>query len=81
VISTYSRGHKLIWLFDKRKWVYADTGEDDNHYRPCKKCGKMPTKEGHDACLGTLKGVKYACCGHGIKGQKYIQYNGTVKNG
>lgn len=27
----------------------------------------MPTPDGHDACLGELPGVKYACCGHGVE--------------
>ena len=34
---------------------------------PCKRCGRMPTKGGHDACLGELPGVQFACCGHGIE--------------
>jgi hypothetical protein len=32
---------------------------------PCGLCGQLQTPEGHDACLGTLPGVKFACCGHG----------------
>lgn len=27
----------------------------------------MPTKEGYDACLGHIAGVKSACCGHGVE--------------
>lgn len=27
----------------------------------------MPTKEGYDACIGYVEGVKSACCGHGIE--------------
>jgi hypothetical protein len=38
----------------------------DNNYRACPRCGEMPTKEGHDACLGHIPDVRYACCGHGI---------------
>ncbi|MHB8896921.1 MAG: hypothetical protein ACYC99_17340 [Candidatus Geothermincolia bacterium] len=34
--------------------------------RPCKRCGRPPTPEGHDACLGHLPGVRSACCGHGV---------------
>jgi len=64
MITAYSRGHKLTYKDD---WLYLDTLEifDDN--RPCKRCGKMPTKEGYDACLGYIEGAKGACCGHGIK--------------
>ena len=31
----------------------------------CIRCGQQPTPEGHDACLGTILGVRSACCGHG----------------
>ena len=41
---------------------------------PCGKCNKSVTKEGHDACLGTLPGVMNACCGHGKKQEAYIQF-------
>lgn len=30
------------------------------------KGGRMPIKEGYDACLGYIDGVKSACCGHGV---------------
>ena len=65
-ISAQSRGWVLLW--DNDHWIYEDNGEIflDDCQRPCKKCGRMPTKEGFDACLGYLEGVKYACCGHGI---------------
>jgi hypothetical protein len=43
----------------------------------CVKCGQMPTKEGHDACLGTLPGVIDACCGHGVK-EAYIHFENGV---
>lgn len=45
-----------------------------NDSRPCKRCGRMPTKEGYDACLGYIKGAKSACCGHGIE-KPYILKN------
>lgn len=35
---------------------------------PCAHCGRAPTPEGHDACLGALPGVTAACCGHGVVG-------------
>jgi hypothetical protein len=40
---------------------------------PCVVCGQLPTTEGHDACLGTLPGVKSACCGHGKK-KGYVMF-------
>ena len=51
------------------------------HIRECTKCGKLPTKEGHDACLGTLPGVVDACCGHGIKEAYIIFENGVTIRG
>ncbi len=35
--------------------------------RECLRCGRMPTKDGYDACLGQLPGVTSACCGHGVE--------------
>jgi hypothetical protein len=51
------------------------------HMKPCVKCGKLPTKEGHDACLGTLPGVIDACCGHGVKEAYIIFENGVTIRG
>jgi hypothetical protein len=39
----------------------------------CAACGQLPTPEGHDACLGTLPGVRAACCGHG-KSKGYVLF-------
>ena len=48
---------------------------------PCIKCGKLPTKENHDACLGTFPGVIDACCGHGVT-EAYIYFeNGLTIRG
>jgi len=70
---SYERGHKIIWLFDKQIWIYEDTKKKIGGKRPCIRCRKIPTKEGHDACLGKLKGVQFACCGHGVR-EGYIKY-------
>lgn len=41
---------------------------------PCVRCLEHPTKEGHDACLGTtLPGLMNACCGHGEDKWAYAQ--------
>jgi len=69
-VWAYQRGHKIIYNDD---WVYADNKQSISIERPCIRCGKMPTKEGYDACLGYIKGIKSACCGHGIK-QKILIY-------
>ena len=67
---------------DGGKWIYADTRQPISLDRGCLHCGLYNTDEGHDACLGTLTGVKNACCGHGIFEDAYVQFNdGTVKRG
>lgn len=45
----------------------------------CPKCQIVAEGAGHpDPCLGSLPGVKFACCGHG-KDYGYIVFeNGTV---
>lgn len=60
----YDRGWPTY--LDGRVWRYADTNAQITGRRPCRRCGRFPTREGHDACLGTLPGVVSACCGHGI---------------
>lgn len=41
----------------------------------CNHCGLDRTPEGHDGCIGTLKGVKNACCGHGGDESPYVQFD------
>ena len=53
-------------MYDKN-WFYADNKQSISIERPCTRCNKMPTKEGYDKCLGYIKNVKSACCGHGIE--------------
>lgn len=72
--STYLRGHKVIWDAN-RGWIYADDRTPAKMDRPCKLCGRWPTPEGHDACLGHLPGVSNACCGHGVPEVAYIHSN------
>ena len=72
--TSYLRGHKIEWI--NNQWVYSDTKEptETTHKdRTCGKCGQEETKEGHDACLGTLPGLKNACCGHGQE-KPYVQF-------
>jgi hypothetical protein len=63
--TSWSRGHKTYWNELTQQWYYCDTNEIDDGNRPCKRCGRMPTLEGYDACLGYIKNVSSACCGHG----------------
>jgi len=65
MIYGYSRGWMIIWDAKKKEWFYKDNDNPIDDKRVCKRCGEPPTKEGHDACLGTIPGVVGACCGHG----------------
>jgi len=63
-IKSKLRGHDIFYL--KNEWFYTDTKEPtEGNERSCGHCGKHRTIDGHDDCLGTLPGVKNACCGHG----------------
>lgn len=62
--KSHSRGHEVY--FDGKEWRYSDNNAVDLDQRPCKRCGCHPTKEGYDACLGHIEGMKSVCCGHGV---------------
>lgn len=64
MVKTNLRGWEIY--YDGEQWRYTDNNELIDEMRPCKRCGKAPTKEGYDACLGHIEGVKSACCGHGV---------------
>ena len=63
--TSYQRGHVIFFDWHHWIWCYED-GVPASIERSCVRCGNMPTSEGHDACLGELPGVEYACCGHGV---------------
>lgn len=65
MITSYSRGWEIY--YDGNEWKYSDNNQKISDFRPCKRCGKLPTKEGYDFCLGYIAGVKSACCGHGVE--------------
>lgn len=65
MITAYSRGHLIV--FENNQWLYADNKSPANVERPCARCGRMPTKDGYDACLGRIPGATAACCGHGVE--------------
>ena len=62
--TSSERGWVTVW--DGRVWRYADSGGVADGRRACRRCGRVPTVEGHDACLGTVAGLISACCGHGV---------------
>lgn len=61
---SHNRGHEVVFI--NGTWVYSDDGTPAAIDRPCKRCGRMPTVEGHDACIGHIDGANSACCGHGV---------------
>jgi hypothetical protein len=65
MITAYKRGHKVYR--DGADWRYVDDNTLIANERPCARCGKTPTPEGYDACLGYIKGAISACCGHGME--------------
>lgn len=73
MVTGYSRGHLI--KFTDNQWVWSDTGVPIENERPCKRCGRMPTAEGYDACLGFIEGATSACCGHGRKKPYVIMEN------
>jgi hypothetical protein len=61
--ACYVRGHLVT--FTRGVWRYEDgVAIDDDPERPCAHCGRPPTPEGYDACLGHIPGAYSACCGH-----------------
>lgn len=88
MITGYLRGHPIYWDFVDEQWRFSDTDEptlDNWQERPCAHCRKV--FRGSDAgdpdpCLGMLPGVSNACCGHGVPGEAYVQFeNGVVIRG
>jgi len=72
MITSYLKGHPVEYI--NGCWRYVDDKKPAIDNRPCAKCGKMPTAEGYDACLGHIPGALWACCGHGIV-KPYIIWN------
>jgi hypothetical protein len=74
------RGHSIHFDEDSQEWRYADNnpvGEvpwSGRKGRSCEECGLSTTPEGYDGCLGKLPNVSFACCGHGVEADAYIQY-------
>lgn len=54
--KSYSRGYEIY--YDGKNWRYSDNDQIADDSRPCKRCGRMSTKERYDACLGHIDGVK-----------------------
>jgi len=63
MVTGYSRGNLIKYI--NNEWVYADGVPLNKEERKCTRCGKMPNKDGSDACLGWHDGYSSMCCGHG----------------
>jgi hypothetical protein len=72
MITGTSRGWSIV--FENDCWLWSDNKEPITIERPCKRCGRIPTKEGYDACMGFVNGATSACCGHGVS-EKIIVMN------
>ena len=42
MIMSCLRGHKILWMWRLKKWVYADNKKSINKSRPCKNCCEFP---------------------------------------
>jgi len=74
---TISHGTEMYYDWSIKKYRLESNDEiinGDIDKLPCAKCGQVPTLEGYDACLGHLRGVLFACCGHGRKGERYVMF-------
>ncbi len=60
MVKSYWRGNVITYNQVTKQWSKPV-------HDICVRCSEPPTPEGHDACLGTLEGVKSACCGHGVE--------------
>ncbi|WP_226035789.1 hypothetical protein [Aquibacillus saliphilus] len=75
MVTSHLRGHPIEILHGE--WVFSDTKEPTaltHKDRDCGHCNLPATVEGHDGCLGTLKGVMNCCCGHGDVKETYVQF-------
>jgi len=66
VYASYVRGNLVFYDEEAGMWFYEDgVCVDDDPDRPCPVCGRWPTPDGYDPCLGKIEGCISACCGHG----------------
>ena len=70
VAKGHIRGHPVFYI--DNEWRYSND-KIVNKDAICARCGKLPTSEGYDACLGYIPNVISACCGHGVEPPYIIQ--------
>lgn len=73
-MSDSHRGHAIRIVAGH--WRYSDTGSlvSENPTRACGHCRRPNRADGHDACIGHLRGAVNACCGHGDDDSAYVQF-------
>ena len=82
----FIRGHEVF--YDGDDWYYKDTKQLASLFqqsqRACWLCEEVPVRctepecddywQGfHDPCIGHVKGVMSACCGHGRKNPYWVE--------
>lgn len=74
MVKSKWRGNDIY--FDGDTWRYSkdDVMVRNNVNISCGYCGKEPTEDGHDGCIGELMGLMNACCGHGETEDAYVQF-------
>lgn len=83
-----------VWRYaddntDVREGIPVDANMNNNaelmrkslRGRVCPKCEKGPSDEGHDPCIVSLPGVKFACCGHGVADGYVMFEDGRILRG
>ncbi len=82
MITATMLGHECYWDVAAQFWRWMDnhepTGWGVGIRRECVRCGQFPAANGHDACLGYIKGAIAACCGHGIEDGSIKYANGDT---
>lgn len=68
-MTVSGRSHIRGWPceFKDGQWMFTDNGQPTDKNRACWRCGRKPTPEGYDACVGHIPGAASACCGHGVE--------------
>lgn len=83
-VKSFYRGQPIVYDENRRKWVFEekDTFLNDEIDKcktvRCVKCNEYMKSNEPDQCLGHLKGVINACCGHG-KQRGYIIFENGKK--
>lgn len=74
------RGNLTCYKKGCRTELYAEDLMPVDYWneRKCNKCQMSITNEGHDPCIANLPGVKFACCGHGVREDSYITFDNGI---